>query len=121
MMRKVFMLAASAAIATVGLSAPAAQAKTAGAWYCPPGAVCFFQTVAGSNEKTACRSYVDRRINCTGIRSVTNNGNPQRGADHAYLYDANHKLIKCMHYGSEGKFSFNGTKTITSIEWGGEC
>ncbi|MEU5956671.1 peptidase inhibitor family I36 protein [Streptomyces sp. NPDC047525] len=112
--------AAPAAAGPVGVEVvPNASAEA-----CPDKYFCLY---TGANQTgTMHKKKVYWSGELRGIRSYFNNGEPQVGADHVDLSWVGGGP-KCIHYwnGSGSSTPYKGTfssaKTITEVEWRGEC
>ncbi|MEU0175258.1 peptidase inhibitor family I36 protein [Streptomyces massasporeus] len=135
-MRLRMLLAGGAAtIAALGLTtAPSGAAdqestglkfgRSALAWDCPQGYVCFYSGADGTGAW--CGSEVSiANSGCGARRSFFNNGYASPGQDHVRVYNsANYTgaMHGCLHYGwAEGRGNFAGAVNIGSYRWGGEC
>ncbi|GAA5771493.1 hypothetical protein Aros01_08032 [Streptosporangium roseum] len=99
--------------------------QNASAQACPDGYFCSYTGAdqTGTMYKTAI--YWSGTLK--GIRSYFNNGSPQEGLDHVQLRWQGDNGGKCIHYwngaGSDTPYkgTFASAKTITRVEWRGEC
>ncbi|BCB83029.1 hypothetical protein Psuf_003420 [Phytohabitans suffuscus] len=95
-------------------------------WWCPYGAVCFYDRDNGLGN--VCYSYGDVPVSsCSNRRSYFNNGAPCNNCDHVRLYwQLNYGTAvgwTCLHYGwTEGRGNWGGEGFhVGSYRWGGEC
>ncbi|WP_338494349.1 peptidoglycan DD-metalloendopeptidase family protein [Streptomyces sp. SJL17-4] len=91
-------------------------------WNCPNGFVCFYAQPGGKGA--VCKTDGNVSASPCGLRgSYFNNGNPEPGADHAYVALEEGGTPLCLHHGWwEGRGDFaSGGRTIKSVTWGGEC
>ncbi|MEU0246966.1 peptidase inhibitor family I36 protein [Streptomyces sp. NPDC006235] len=135
-MRLRMLLAGGAAtVAALGLmTAPSSAAhqestglqfgRSAQAWECPQGYVCFYSGADGTGSWCRSESSISDS-SCGTRRSFFNNGYASPGQDHVRVYNnANYSgtMHGCLHYGwAEGRGNFAGAVNIGSYRWGGEC